>query len=135
MKKVKSLKDLQQLMETLGAKKESGDGWASWTIDAGPGRLTHTDLSKLQAPSSKLQAPSATKKTQLKDINILERNNMKNTIELLKKQRDVLVEVIQYLDSTKQSNTLIRSQVDTILNFEKELKKDSEMELTKISLK
>ena len=64
MKKVKSLKDLQQLMETLGAKKESGDGWSSWTIDAGPGRLTHTDLSKLQAPSSKLQAPSATKKTQ-----------------------------------------------------------------------
>ena len=60
---------------------------------------------------------------------------MKNTIELLKKQHDVLVEVIQYLDSTKQSNTLIRSQVDTILNFEKELKKDSEMELTKISLK
>ena len=59
---------------------------------------------------------------------------MKNTIELLKKQRDVLVEVIQYLDSTKQSNTLIRSQVDTILNFEKELKKDSEMELTKIKL-
>jgi hypothetical protein len=47
----------------------------------------------------------------------------------------VLVDVIQYLDSTKQSNTLIRSQVDTILNFEKELKKDSEMELTKISLK
>ena len=58
---------------------------------------------------------------------------MKNTIELLKKQRDVLVEVIQYLDSTKQSNTLIRSQVDTILNFEKELKKDSEMELTEIT--
>jgi len=26
MKKVKSLKDLQQLMETLGAKKETGDG-------------------------------------------------------------------------------------------------------------
>ena len=58
---------------------------------------------------------------------------MKNTIELLQKQHDVLVDVIQYLDSTKQSNTLIRSQVDTILNFEKELKKDSEMELTKIS--
>ena len=60
---------------------------------------------------------------------------MKKTIELLKKQHDVLVDVIQYLDSTKQSNTLIRSQVDTILNFEKELKEDSEMELTKISLK
>ena len=60
---------------------------------------------------------------------------MKNTIELLKKQHDVLVEVIQYLDSTKQSNTLIRSQVDTIVNFEKKLKEDSEMELTRISLK
>ena len=60
MKKVKSLKDLQQLMETLGAKKETGDGWASWTIDAGPGRWTHTDLSKpkLQAASGKLQAAS-----------------------------------------------------------------------------
>jgi len=58
---------------------------------------------------------------------------MKNTIELLQKQHDVLVQVIQYLDSTKQSNTLIRSQVDTILNFEKKLKEDSEMELTKIS--
>ena len=58
---------------------------------------------------------------------------MKNTIELLKKQHDVLVNVIQYLDSTKQSNTLIRSQVDTILNFEKKLKEDSEMELTKIT--
>ena len=51
MKKVKSIKDLQRLMETLGAKKETGDGWASWTIDAGPGRWTHTDLSKLQASS------------------------------------------------------------------------------------
>ena len=59
---------------------------------------------------------------------------MKNTIKLLQKQHDVLVDVIQYLDSTKQSNTLIRSQVDTIINFEKELKKDSEMELTKIKL-
>ena len=59
---------------------------------------------------------------------------MKNTIKLLKKQHDVLVDVIQYLDSTKQSNTLIRSQVDTILNFEKKLKEDSGMELTKIKL-
>ena len=59
---------------------------------------------------------------------------MDNTIKLLQKQHAVLVDVIQYLDSTKQSNTLIRSQVDTILNFEKELKKDSEMELTKIKL-
>jgi hypothetical protein len=58
---------------------------------------------------------------------------MKATIKLVQKQHDVLVDVIQYLDSTKQSNTLIRSQVDTILNFEKKLKEDSEMELTKIS--
>jgi|19_taG_2_1085344.scaffolds.fasta_scaffold248953_1 hypothetical protein len=55
-KEVKSIKDLQRLMETLGAKKETGDGWASWTIDAGPGRWTHTDLSKLQASSAKRQA-------------------------------------------------------------------------------
>ena len=53
MKKVKSIKDLQQLMESLGAEKEAGNGWASWTIDAGPGRLTHTDLSKLQATKKK----------------------------------------------------------------------------------
>ena len=46
---------------------------------------------------------------------------MQNTIDLLKKQHDVLVDVIQYLDSTKQSNTKIRSQVDTILNHEKKI--------------
>ncbi len=54
---------------------------------------------------------------------------MKKTIELLKKQHDVLVDVLQYLDSTKQSNTLIRSQVDTIVNFEKFLKEESDKEL------
>ena len=59
---------------------------------------------------------------------------MQNTTKLLQKQHDVLVDVLQYLDITKQSNTLIRSQVDTIVNFEKDLKKDSEMELTKIKL-
>ena len=100
-----------------------------------PGQFRMIPSSKLQAPSSKLQAPRpALMMPQLKYINNLERNNMKNTIELLKKQHDVLVEVIQYLDSTKQSNTLIRSQVDTIVNFEKKLKEDSEMELTKIKL-
>ena len=52
------INDLQRLMETLGAKKETGDGWASWTIDCGPGRFIHTDLSKLQASSFKLQAAS-----------------------------------------------------------------------------
>ena len=58
MSKINSIKDLQQLMEALGAEKETGDGWASWTIEAGPGRWTHTDLSKLQATSRKRQAAS-----------------------------------------------------------------------------
>ena len=47
---------------------------------------------------------------------------MKATIELLKKQHDVLVDVIVWMDQNKKSNTEIRSKVDTILNFEKELK-------------
>jgi len=48
------INDLQRLMETLGAKKETGNGWASWTIDCGPGKFVHTDLShKPQATSVK----------------------------------------------------------------------------------
>ncbi len=60
---------------------------------------------------------------------------MENTIELLRKQHWTLVEVIQWLDSNGHSDTEIRSKVDTILNFEKDIKEGSEMELTKISLK
>ena len=57
MSKINSINDMQRLMETLGAKKETGNGWASWTIECGPGRLIHTDLSiKLQASSIKPQA-------------------------------------------------------------------------------
>ena len=59
---------------------------------------------------------------------------MQNTIKLLQKQHDVLVDVIVWMDQNKKSNTEIRSKVDTILNFEKKLKEDSEMELTKIKL-
>ena len=59
---------------------------------------------------------------------------MDNTIELLRKQHWTLVEVIQWLDSNGHSDTEIRSKVDTMLNFEKDLKAGSEMELTKISL-
>ena len=59
---------------------------------------------------------------------------MENTIELLRKQHWTLVEVIQWMDSNGHSDTEIRSKVDTILNFEKDLKEGSEMELTKISL-
>jgi hypothetical protein len=60
---------------------------------------------------------------------------MDNTIELLRKQHWTLVEVIQWMDSNGHSDTEIRSKVDTILNFEKDIKEGSEMELTKISLK
>jgi hypothetical protein len=59
---------------------------------------------------------------------------MKSTIELLRKQHDVLVDVIVWMDQNKKSNTDIRSKVDVILNHEKKLEEDSEMELTKISL-
>ena len=59
---------------------------------------------------------------------------MDNTIQLIRKYHSTLVEVIQWLDENKHSNTEIRDQVDTMLNFEKELKEGSEMELTKISL-
>ena len=59
---------------------------------------------------------------------------MQNTIELLKKQHDVLVDVIVWMDQNKKSNTEIRSKVDMILNHEKKLEEDSNMELTKISL-
>ena len=58
---------------------------------------------------------------------------MKNTIKLLQKQHDVLVDVIVWMDQNKKSNTEIRSKVDIILNHEKKLEEDSEMELTKIS--
>jgi len=60
---------------------------------------------------------------------------MDDTIQLIRKYNSTLVEVIQWLDSNGHSDTEIRSKVDTMLNFEKDLKAGSEMELTKISLK
>jgi len=39
-------------------KKKRDDGWASWTIDCGPGRFIHTNLSKLQATSRKPELTS-----------------------------------------------------------------------------
>ena len=60
---------------------------------------------------------------------------MKATIELLDEQHAVLVQVIQFLDSHKHSNTPVREAVDKVLNHSEELYKDSEMELTRISLK
>ena len=58
-----------------------------------------------------------------------------NTIKLVKKQRDVLVDVIQWLDENKFSNSEIRSKVDVILNHSDKLNEGSDMELTKIKLK
>ena len=60
---------------------------------------------------------------------------MKGTIELIKKQQAALVEVIQFLDSKNHSNEPVREAVDKVLNHSDELYKDSEMELTRISLK
>ena len=64
---------------------------------------------------------------------------MKATIKLLEKQHDALVQVIHWLDSHsdkegRHSDKPIREVVDHILNHEKDLEKDSNMELTKISL-
>ena len=59
---------------------------------------------------------------------------MKSTIKLLEKQHDVLVKVIQWMDENKYSNYEIREDVDSILNHEKKLEEESDMELTKISL-
>ena len=60
---------------------------------------------------------------------------MKDTIKLISKYDWTLVEVNQWLDRNGHSDTEIRSKVDTMLNFEKDIKKSSEMELTKISLR
>ena len=60
---------------------------------------------------------------------------MENTIELISKYYQTLVKVIQWLDSNGHSNTEIREIVDKMLNFEKDLKDKSTMELTKISWK
>ena len=60
---------------------------------------------------------------------------MKNTIELIDEQHAALVQVIQFLDSHKHSDEPVREAVDKVLNHSDELYRDSEMELTRISLK
>ncbi len=57
-----------------------------------------------------------------------------NTIKLVNKQRNVLVDVIQWLDEKNFSNSEIRSKVDVILNHSRKLKEGSDMELTRIKL-
>ena len=58
---------------------------------------------------------------------------MKNTIKLLEEQHNVLVQVIQFLDRNRHSDTPVREAVDKILNHSDKLHKGSDMELTKIS--
>ncbi len=60
---------------------------------------------------------------------------MKKTIELIKIQQETLQDVIQYLDQISHSDTHIRHKVDVTLNHLDKLKEQSEMELTKISLR
>ena len=60
---------------------------------------------------------------------------MKATIELLKIQQETLQDVIQYLDRISHSDTQIRHKVDVTLNHLDKLHEQSEMELTKISLR
>ena len=56
---------------------------------------------------------------------------MKATIEIIKRQQDALVEVIQFLDSHGHSNTEVRETVDRILNSRSfdEAKEDSDKEI------
>jgi hypothetical protein len=49
MKKINSIKDLQRLMESLGATKDEEPGFTSWTLDCGPGRKPQASSGKLQA--------------------------------------------------------------------------------------
>ena len=54
---------------------------------------------------------------------------MKATIKLISRYEATLVDVIRWLDENKHSNTYIRDKVDRMLNHEKDLKKDAELEL------
>ena len=56
---------------------------------------------------------------------------MKSTIEIIKRQHDALVDVIQFLDSHGHSDTEVRETVDRILNSRSfdEAKEDSDKEI------
>ena len=60
---------------------------------------------------------------------------METTIELIKIKQETLQHVMQYLDQISHSDTHIRHKVDVTLNHLDKLKEQSQMELTKISLK
>jgi hypothetical protein len=109
----------------------------TWVHQDGRCRLsTLISSHKLQATSHKLQATSGLTKLNryriIEDIN--KRRNMESTIKLIQQMNKTLVEVIQFLDSNGHSDTDVRKKVDTILNFTNDLKEESEMELTKLTL-
>ena len=54
---------------------------------------------------------------------------MKATIKLLEKQHAALVQVIQFLDSHKHSNTPVRETVDKVLNHSDDLIRKSDEEI------
>ena len=54
---------------------------------------------------------------------------MEKTIELIDEQHAALVQVIQFLDSHKHSNTPVREAVDKILNHSKRLHEASDQEI------
>ena len=56
---------------------------------------------------------------------------MQNTLKKIMKQHDVLVQVIQFLDSNRHSDTPVREAVDKILNHSDKLHEDSNKELKK----
>ena len=59
-------------------------------------------------------------------------DNMKQTIKRIQNQRDVLVDVIQWLDEKNFSNTEIRSKVDHILNHSRKIHEESDIELEEV---
>ena len=63
-----------------------------------------------------------------------------NTIKLVKKQRDALVQAIQTIDDEFYTKRMtpemqaLREALDKVLNHNKKMDEDSKMELTKIKL-
>ena len=54
---------------------------------------------------------------------------MENTIKLIDEQHATLVQVIQFLDSHKHSNTQVREAVDKVLNHSEDLTRKSDQEI------
>ena len=53
MKKINSLKGVQNFFEQLGAKKEKSQGFVSWTLDSRDFKIVHTDLTNMKVKNEK----------------------------------------------------------------------------------